>query len=216
MVCYYTHTIYLFVSLCPGPFAVRTQTTLFFSRWNRPIVAGGTTWWCDVGWCLEILWTIATMAASWDDWIDSKSLGRLVGWEGGRNGYIYIHPPKKRSWIKKIGWTQKLSVDYDETGHMRLHPADVMSVENILACVKNSKVSSPDHDMSMDIHPSRKSWKTRWNQGIKTSTNKAQLISTWCASKRGEFGFCDSKLWEDWGTEMAGGLWVWRLFGGRG
>ena len=37
------------------------------------------------------------------------------------------------------------------------------------------------------------------------NTNKAQLISTWRASKRGEFGFGDSKLWEDWGTEMAGG-----------
>lgn len=37
------------------------------------------------------------------------------------------------------------------------------------------------------------------------NTNKAQLISTWRASKRGEFGFGDSKLWEDWGNEMAGG-----------
>ena len=95
MFCYY---------LCPGSFAVRKKSTLFFSRWNRPIVAGGTTWWCDVGWCLEILWTIATMAASWDDWIDSKSLGRLVGWEGGRNWYmIYIYTHQKKE-IESKNW----------------------------------------------------------------------------------------------------------------
>ena len=60
--------------------------------------AGGATGWCDVGWRLEVLWTIPTMAAPWDDWIDFKDpnnrILQLVEMDA---------PPKKgiesRNWI---------------------------------------------------------------------------------------------------------------------